>query len=29
MNGGAEKVGGDIMRKGFAIFYNAGFLIIL
>jgi hypothetical protein len=24
MNGGAEKVGGDIMRKGFAILHDAG-----
>jgi hypothetical protein len=23
MNGGAEKIGGDIMKKGFTIFYNA------
>jgi hypothetical protein len=29
MNGGAEKVGGDIMRKGFAIFHDAGFPMIL
>jgi hypothetical protein len=29
MNGGAEKVGGDIMRKGFVIFYNAGLLMTL
>jgi hypothetical protein len=24
MNSGVEKVGGDIMKKDFAIFYNAG-----
>jgi hypothetical protein len=24
MNGGVEKVGGDIIKKGFAIFYDAG-----
>jgi hypothetical protein len=29
MNGGAEKVSGDIMRKGFAILHNAGLPITL
>jgi hypothetical protein len=29
MNGGAEKVGGDIMRKGFAIFHDASLLMTL
>jgi hypothetical protein len=29
MNGGVKKVGGDIMRRGFAIFHNAGLPIIL
>jgi hypothetical protein len=29
MNGGAEKVGGDIMRKDFAILYDAGFPMTL
>jgi hypothetical protein len=29
MNGGAEKVGDDIIKRGFAIFYNAGLSIIL
>jgi hypothetical protein len=29
MNGGAEKVGGDIIRRGFAIFHDADLPIIL
>jgi hypothetical protein len=29
MNGGVEKVGSDIMRRGFVIFYDAGLPITL